>query len=308
MGDLQSHIEELLRQTNQQQFDHGRWQDFLRLRNEALFHATLFTGGDLASALKETRETALEALAQFGVTPDSSAEPTVDSPFYTDQQKAEIVSGCYELLVMLAETVAHPRVQNNISRETTCSPSPCGSEGPQESSNPPGHKGPSYRESEDHRQAEEALAILDRAARLGVTTQAFHRRRAHYLNLIGQTEAAEQALQQANALPASSSLDHFLLGQEQYREGASQPAILAFQNVLQREPDHFWASYYLALCWLKTQHPDQAASCLTACLSQRRDVPWLYLLRASAWSELSQFARAEEDFQTALEASLPDTA
>ena len=274
LNDFQIRIAELLRRTNQQKLDHWRWQNFVRLRNEALFHATLFTGGELVSALKETRETALEALVQFGVTPDSSAEPTVDSPFYTELQKAEIITDCYELLVMLAETVAHP-----LPGQTT-----------------------------EHRQAEEALAILDRAARLGVTTQAFHRRRAHYLSLLGQTEDAELARHHANTLPASSSLDHFLLGQEQYREGAHQQAILAFQNVMQREPDHFWASYYLALCWLKTQHPDQAASCLTACLSQRRDVPWLYLLRASAWSELSQFVRAEEDFEAALAAALPDSA
>ena len=274
LADLQSHIAQLLRQTSQRQVDHARLQNFLRLRNAALFHATLFTGGDLASALHETRAVALEALAQFGVTPESSAEPTVDSPFYSERQKTEVITDCYELLVVLAETVAHPL---------------------------PG-------QTANHQQAEEALAILDRAARLGVTTQAFHRRRAHYLSLLGRTEDAELERQRADTLPASSSLDHFLLGQEHYREGASQPAILAFQNVLQREPDHFWASYYLALCWLKTQHPDQAASCLTACLSQRRDVPWIYLLRASAWSELSQFARAEEDFEAALATSLPDTA
>lgn len=274
LRDLQLHIETLLHQSSQQQLDHSRYQNFVRLRNEALFHATLFTGGDLDAALKETQAAAWAALAQFDITPNSSAKPTVDSPFYTEPQKTQIITDCYELLVVLAETVAHP-----LPGQTT-----------------------------DHSQADEALTILDRAARLGVTTQAFHRRRAHYQELIGQTAAAELELQLANTLPASSSLDHFLLGQEQYREGTIPQAILAFQNVLQREPDHFWASYYLALCWLKTQHPDQAASCLTACLSQRRDVAWLYLLRASAWSELSQFARAEADFETALESSLPEAA
>ena len=274
LADLQSHIGQLLRQTQQQQVDHARLKDFVRLRNEALFHATLFTGGDLASALQETRAVALEALAQFGVTPQSTEKPTVESPFYTASQKSQIIADCYELLVMLAEAVAHPI---------------------------PG-------QMDDHRQAEEALIILDRAAGLGVTTQAWHRRRAHYLSLTGQTDAAEQERGIANGLEPSSNLDHFLLGQEQYLQGANPSAILAFQNVLQREPDHFWASYYLALCWLKTQHPDQAASCLTACLSQRRDVSWLYLLRASAWSELNQFARAEEDFETALTTALPETA
>ncbi len=274
LADLQSHIAQLLEQTHQQQVDDARLKKFLQLRNEALFHATLFTGGDLASALQETRTVALEALAQFGVAPQSDTKPTVESLYYSESQKTQIIADCYELLVMLAEAVAHPL---------------------------PGQK-------ETRQQAQEALSILDRAAKLGVTTQALHRRRAYYLTLTGQDDAAEQERQIAGGLQPSSSLDHFLLGQEQYRDGATPQAILAFQNVLQREPDHFWASYYLALCWLKTQHPDQASSCLTSCLSQRRDVPWLYLLRASAWSELSQFTRAEEDFATALNSSLPESA
>lgn len=274
LADLHAEIKTLLRQTSQQRMDDWRLKEFVRLRNEALFHATLFTGGDLTSALKETTQAAWEALGQFGVTSENSADPTVDSPYYTEQQKTAVVNDCYELLVILAETTAHPL---------------------------PG-------QAENHHQVEEALAILDRAAQLGVTTQAFHRRRAHYLSLLGRVEDAEAERQKADTQPATSSLDHFLLGQERYGQGAIPPAILAFQNVLQREPDHFWAGYYLALCWLKTQHPDQAASCLTACLGQRRDVPWLYLLRASAWSELGQFGRAEDDFQTALESSLPETA
>jgi serine/threonine protein kinase/predicted Zn-dependent protease len=276
LSDLQSRIEQMLRQTNQRQLDHSRLANFHRLHNEALFQATLFTGGDLASALQETRQAALEALAEFGIALDSTAKPAIDSPYYTEQQKTEIVAHCYELLVMLAETVAQPLP--GVSAADKC------------------------------RQAQEALAILDRAARLGVNTLAYHRRRAHYLSQTGENEAAQQERQHADTLHPCTVLDHFLLGQEQYRQGNSQQAILDFQNVLQLEPDHFWSSYYLALCWLKTQHPNQAAACLTACLGQRRDFPWLYLLRASAWSELGQFARAEADFEAALATPLSDAA
>ena len=76
----------------------------------------------------------------------------------------------------------------------------------------------------------------------------------------------------------STSLDHFLLGQEQYRQGQCKQAIVAFESALQLQPDHFWARYYLGLSWLKTQRPDQAVTCLTSCLGQRRDFPWAYLL------------------------------
>jgi tetratricopeptide (TPR) repeat protein/tRNA A-37 threonylcarbamoyl transferase component Bud32 len=276
LAELRTRIEQSLQQTNRQRQDHERLHKFLQRRNEALFHATQFAGGNLASAVRETRAAALEALALFGVTPGSAAGPAVDSPYYPERQKAEIVAACYELLVVLADAAAQPL---------------------------PGQTAPDER-----RQSEEALRILDRTAGLGVTTQAYHRRRAHYLAQAGRGEAAAQERRRADALRPTTPLDHFLLGQEQYRLGDCRQAIPAFQNVLQVQPDHFWASYYLGLCWLKTRRPDQAATCLTSCLGQRQDFPWLYLLRASAWGELGQFARAEADFETALRAPLPDAA
>jgi len=285
LADLRARGDRLLRQTSQQRKDSERWQHFRQRHNEALFQATLFTGSDLASALQETRTAALGALALFGVTLESPPAPSsaesargldVDSPYYSQQQKAEIVAGCYELLVVLADAVAQPL--------------------------------PGRLPADKGRQAEEALRILDRAARLGITTQAYHRRRARYLAQAGQSQAAEQASRRADSLRPTTTLDHFLLGQEQLRQGDFPQAVRAFESALQGQPEHFWASYYLALCALKTQHPDQAVARLTSCLSQRRDFPWLYLLRASAWAELGQLERAEEDFEAALKAPLLDSA
>ena len=274
LADLRARIKRLLGQIDQQRRDHERLQKFRQCHNDALFHATLFTGGDLASALQDTRTATLEALALFGVTPDSTGGPVVDSPYYGKQQQAEITASCYELLVLLADATVRPL---------------------------PGSPA-------NQRAAEKALRILDRAGHLGVTTQAYHRRRAHFLALAGQSQAAAQERQRANAIRPATALDHFLLGQERYRQGDSKQARLAFENVLQVQPTHFWASYYLALCWLKTQQPHQAAACLTACLGQRRDLPWLYILRASAWGELGEFGRAEADFAAALAAPLSDGA
>jgi hypothetical protein len=189
LAQLQSRIEGLLRQSNQRGQDHERLEQFWRRRNEALFQATLFTLDDLASALRATRSAALDALALFGITPDSDTRPTPESPHYTDRQKVEIHEACYELLLVLAETVAQPL--------------------------------PEQSAAEQRRQAEEALRLLDRAASLGVTTQAYHRRRAAYLVQAGQNEAAVQERQRADALRPVTGLDHFLLGQEQYHRGAA---------------------------------------------------------------------------------------
>jgi tetratricopeptide (TPR) repeat protein len=276
LADLHARTEHLLEGTARQSRGRERLDRFHRLRNDALFQATLFAGSDLATALNETRAAALEALALFGATPEATAAPAVNSPYYTGAQKADIVSGCYELLMVLAEAVARAL--------------------------------PGEPASEARRRAVEALRVLDRAAGLGVTTQAYHRCRAHLLAKAGRTEEAEKEIHRASALRPASALDYFLLGQEQYRQGAWKQAVPAFENVLQRQPDHFWASYYLALCWLRSQRPDQAAARLTACLVQRPDFPWLYLLRASAWSELGHLDRADADFEAALHAPLTTAA
>ena len=276
LADWRPQIDQLMQRSNQQRLDYDRLEKFLKQRDEVLFHATLFTGNSLASTLKETRATASEALSLFGMMPDSAVGPNVGSPYYTERQKAEIVTDCYELLVVMADAVATPL--------------------------------PSQSLPEQRSQAEDALAILERARALGVTTQAYHRRRAQYLTQAGKSAEARQEKKRADAMNPSTSLDHFLLGQEQYRQGQCKQAIVAFESALQLQPDHFWARYYLGLSWLKTQRPDQAVTCLTSCLGQRRDFPWAYLLRASAWSELGQFARAEADFDSAQKAHLPDSA
>ena len=59
---------------------------------------------------------------------------------------------------------------------------------------------PAAGQKAERHQAEEALEILDRAAGLSVTTQALHCRRAHYLSLTGQSDAAEQERQIASGL------------------------------------------------------------------------------------------------------------
>jgi len=276
LADLREHIDGLLTQVEQQRSDRERLQKFLQRRNDALFYATLYTGGDQSTSLDETRNAALEALALFGATPDSRGAPAVEGPHYQKHEKAEIVAGCYELLLVLAEAVAQPL--------------------------------PGRPADDGRRQAEQALAILDRAAALGLSTQTYHLRRAQYLTRAGNDEAARQERARAAALPPAGELDHFLLGVEEYRQGHWNQAVSAFESVLQSQPQHFWGNYYLALCWLRSSRADLAVARLTTCLGWRPELPWLYLLRGSAWGELGQFARAEQDFEAALKGPLPEAA
>jgi serine/threonine protein kinase/Tfp pilus assembly protein PilF len=264
LADLRARIEESLRQTERVRSYDERLTAFLKRRNDALFHATLFTGQDRASALKDCRTAAREALASFGATPGEA----LVGP--------ELRSACYEVIVLLADAVAQV---------------------PEEG-----------QPADPAAQAREALRVLDGAARMGLTTQAYHRRRALYLEQAGQAESAARERQLASAVRPSAALDHFLLGQEHFRRADHRAAVRAFESVVQAQPDHYWASYHLALCWLKMRHHAQAVAVLTTCLAQRGDLPWPYLLRGTAWGELGRSDRAESDFAAALKLPLSDDA
>ncbi len=230
---------------------------FVAAREEAFFAASQTAGADPAATRKQTREAARRALDVFG--PGGTAP---DSPHFSDAERAEVVTGRYALLLILADAVAEPL------------------------------------DGEDRRgQADEARRLLDRAAGLRAPTRAFHQQRARYLAALGDDAAAER--RRAEALEPSEAVDHFLLGQEcQGRDPARAAA--HFDNAVRLQPDHFWARYALATCWLRAEQPKDAALHLTFCQERRKDFVWVYVLRGTALGEMGKFAAAEADFRHAL--------
>jgi tetratricopeptide (TPR) repeat protein len=200
----------------------------------------------------------------------------VDSLDVGAEEKARVVAGCYELLLVLAEARAQSL------------------------------PGQGFDEQRDRASA--AVRSLDRAARLGLVTRAWHLRRAHYLARAGDAPAAQRERERAAAVQPGSALDFFFVGDEHYRQGRWKEAAENFESALQLEPDHFWAQYYLALCRLKARRPDLAAAVLTACLGRRPDFAWLYVLRGSAHAEQGQFTAAAADFERAEKCPLDDAA
>jgi tetratricopeptide (TPR) repeat protein len=85
----------------------GKYTQFLPLRDEALFHATLFTGADLPASSEAARTAAEKALGLFGLLTDTGP-PLKLGPAFSYEQKAEITEGCHELLLVLAEAEARP--------------------------------------------------------------------------------------------------------------------------------------------------------------------------------------------------------
>jgi len=275
LADLRTQIDRLLSESEIYRQVRERLQQFQQFRNDALFHASLFTGSDLATSLDETSQAAKAALALFGALPDDKGEPNIESPHLAEKEKADVRNGCFELLLILADAAGQPRVDAS---------------------------------ADDQRmQALASLRILDRAAVFGIPSRASHVRRAHFLEQAGEPDAAKRERAKAGTILVETEFDFFVLGTEQFRRGNTNEAIQSLESVLQKRPEHFWGHYYLALCWLKVQKPDLAAARLTTCLGWRPDLPWLYLLRGSAWAEMNQFARAEEDFAAAMKGELSNS-
>jgi tetratricopeptide (TPR) repeat protein len=253
-----------------------RYQRFLEQRNEALFHATLFTGLDLKTNLARTQAAARAALCQFEVSDVPSGPPALPASGLSEQQRAEAVAGCYELLLVLAEAVAHPL---------------------------PGEPARQRR-----RRVAEAVATLEGAGRLGqAPTKAYHLRLAHHLEQLGRKAEAVSHRARADALAPASACDYFLSGDIRRVRGELAQACRDFESALALQPNHFWAQYSFAFCCLRLGRLAEAKAGLTACLGHRRDFAWLYALRGFLHAELGEFAAAELDFTRALTPKPDDT-
>jgi tetratricopeptide (TPR) repeat protein len=273
--DLQDPVESLLETTSRQMDARAArdraqemCQQFLPLKDEALFLGTMLSGADLPANREAARQKAHEALAVFGLTADP-APPLELGEAFSEAQRTEIVEGCYELLLVLAEAEA-----NSPTRE----------------------------------RLEQALATLARAEGLKSSPpKAYHLRRAQYLKALGRTDESQAASKQAAAREPTTAFDFFLLGYDAQRRGELAVAVNNFNMAIQKREDHFWARYFLAVCYLRAgadrvRENQLAKEQLTACLVMRPDVPWVPLLLGLAHGRLNDFEAAEDDAQRALRA------
>jgi serine/threonine protein kinase/tetratricopeptide (TPR) repeat protein len=233
------------------------YRHFFECHKRALLRGTLFTGVDLPTNLDATRAAITDALDVLQISVDHPKLP--DSTYFTEKQKAELTTGCYELLLILAESLAQDK--------------------------PP--------------QFERARVVLDQATQLRPPTKAYYLRRARYLAQLGDKNGAEKAEVLAKNSGAVGAFDHFLMGEDFYRQGKLQSAIGEFEAALQWQADHFWACYYLAVSYLTLPQPiaRSAKECLTACLKEQPELPWLYIWRGVAYGQLQQYEAAEKDFE-----------
>jgi serine/threonine-protein kinase len=247
-----------------------KYQQFVQRRNEAFVYGllapdegSLLLGSEAAGNLQKAEAAAREALALAGVDVESAS--AARAPGFPAAREAEVAADCYALLLVLAGVRGQqPRPEEG--------------------------RGERYRE---------ALRILDRAQQLAFQTRAYHSRRADYLEQLGEEARTER--DRAASLPPQGALDHFLIGEEQFRRGDWKQAANCFNRALGRQPGHFWAQFFLAVCQLKMQNWEAAKAGLNGCLTQQPDFVWAYLFRGFANEKLQAVAEAEADSHKALQ-------
>ncbi len=268
LADLKPEHDALQEETVGKMAAQDAWHAFQKRHDEALFYGMVFTGVDLPSNVNEARKACQEALAIYGFR--SEATPTLRfSKYDSDERKRQGLVACYELLLIWAEAEAQAepaQAENRFAK---------------------------------------SLRLLNGAADLRLTTESLHRRRAHYLQQRGDVKGALAELDAAARTPARTALDFFLLADAQQKKGRFDEAAHFYASALTKQPDHFWARYFLAVCNLQTQQPADARNNLTACLNARPNYLYLHLLRGIAQGQLNNFPAAEEDFEQAL-ALTPD--
>jgi serine/threonine protein kinase/Tfp pilus assembly protein PilF len=250
------------RRRQEQEKAHIVYTQFQEDRDRSLLHSSMAVGQDRARHLAEAKSSALQALARFNVHAADMSKPHFPAGLEkADQDK--VLGACYELLLVLADSVAAPAAG----------------------------------QQPDPAQTAHALAILRHAGSLiGENTKIFHLRKARYLEMAGNRRGSDAARQMANGFAPRRALDYYLVGEEEYKRGHLDAASGNFQHALFREPDYFWARYLLAVCYVRQGLWLQARDALTACCKDKSGFVWPYLLLGFVNTQLNDFAEAEAAF------------
>jgi serine/threonine protein kinase/tetratricopeptide (TPR) repeat protein len=272
LADLAGEVEGLLAEAHGHLNAGKTYAAFTKARDEALFQATLASGNASPGHLEATRAKVEGALATVGASASRLPEP---EGTFSQEQTEEIKRGCYELLLVLADTTA--QTQTNESAEAK------------------------------RAKARAALAILATADRFKIETRAYHLRKARFLDAAGSVNRAAKERAAAENRPLQEAMDFYLVGTERYRQGDVRHAEAAFEKALNKNDGHFWARFYLALCQVREGQLIAARDNLSSCLAQQRKEKQqpelrIYLLRGFAQGQLRQFDEALDDFAVAEQA------
>ncbi len=146
-----------------------------------------------------------------------------------------------------------------------------------------------------------SLGHLQRAERLGFSSQPMWFLRADLFGLLNQPDEAQTARRTAETLTPKTRLDHYLLGEFKRGQGNYKAALSHFEDALQADPNDFWSLNMLGLCNFQMGEFKAVIPSCTACIARRPNFDWPYLARGVAFGKLNEFTKAHQDIEKSLE-------
>jgi tetratricopeptide (TPR) repeat protein/serine/threonine protein kinase len=153
--------------------------------------------------------------------------------------------------------------------------------------------------------ARHGLAYLHKAEQAWQPSLAYYRFRSRCRTAMGEKEAAGADQASARTTPATTAMDHYVLGVAAENARDRTEAIAHFEAALSLEPTHYWSLMRLGYCLtdLGQVREDFAAAVrvFTGCILKRPEHAYAYVCRGHAQRKLGQSGKALADYTKAIE-------
>lgn len=150
---------------------------------------------------------------------------------------------------------------------------------------------------------EEALSLLDRAARIPGSTSSpvLWRARAEHLSKLGRNEEAQKARKRAAELPPRNARDHYLLATTYAQQGKYDQSIQQLNTALQLNPHHYWSALQRGICHQEQGNNHLALADFGICIGLWPDHAWAFFNRGYILAKMGSTSEAIRAYSDAIE-------
>jgi tetratricopeptide (TPR) repeat protein len=123
---------------------------------------------------------------------------------------------------------------------------------------------------------------------------------------LGEEKLAAEAAKRADALPARTALDYYLLGEYHVHQGQYGKALESFAQALDRQPDHFLSFMRSGQCLQRLERDEAAESMLTGAIALNSRAAYVYYVRGISRQAQRKFDSAMADYRKVAELNPKD--
>ncbi len=159
---------------------------------------------------------------------------------------------------------------------------------------------------ESRESAQRALGLLEQAEAIpGLPeSRALWLDRARYWTILGDAAHADACRQRADAVPAATARDHYLIAAAMARRGGGdrlRDAIAELDEALRLNPRHYWSLVQRGICRLERGELAEAAGDFGQCTGLWPEFAWGYFNRGCALDRAGGKAAAILDYSAAID-------